>query len=339
MRYLIFLFLLTSFENSFAQKALQYSSFFQGRHFQFVLKFDKSGNIRGHCIDFQDKLKYPIKGNRIQPGNIYQLSCQEHSLFRYIRLKEDVNNQSGLNGFYYAPDGYIGHLNFNSRPEEFNFEESRDIETVNKLYRLMSSDFGFKAETISVPFLHDIESGLYVLNPKNGYAAERGIIANPRKLLLAEGLLHSFQEQKMDYDDCFYKQKLHFQVLGYSPFHSVLVISEEIEAKIYKALDTSYVNKFKLAVYTYKAGNGQILENWNNDTDKLISATSLELVKEKFPHCAVSLNANYIELIFNRKCRISPAIPRTLIYVPEQIGSTKNKTLVFNWQSSKLEIE
>jgi hypothetical protein len=245
----------------------------------------------------------------------------------------------GLTGFYYAPDGYIGHLSFSSRPETFNFEENKDIETVNNLYRLMSADFGFNTETVSVPFLHDPESGLYILNPNNGYATDRGIPANPRKLILAEGLLHSLQEQKKDFSDAFYKQKLHFQVLGYSPFHTVMVISEETDAKISKSLDTSYSVKYKIAIYSQKAKSGEVKESWTNVTENSLSENCADLIKDKFPHCLVNVNQQFIELIFNRKCRITPAIPRTLIYVPELIGSTKNKTLILNWHDSKLEIE
>ena len=322
-----------------AQKSLQFNSFFQGRYFQFVLKFKDSDKIQGHCIDFQDKSKHPIEGQFNKLGNIYELSCKDHPLFSYIRLKADINNASNLSGFYYAPDGYIGHLNFNNRPEEFNFEDNKDIETVNSLYRLMLSDFGFKPIKISVPFQHDSESGLYNINPDNGYDAVRGIAASQRKLVLAEGLLHSFQEQQIDFSDGYYKQKFHFQVLGYTPYHSVLVISEESDVKISKTADTSYVMKYKVALYTLKAKAGDQKESWVNESDKQLHSDWEPIIKEKFPHCTVEFNQKYLALTFNRKCRITPAIPKTIIYVPELVGTTKNKTLIINWQNSKLVIE
>jgi len=322
-----------------AQKSLQYSSFFQGRHFQFVIKFTETDKIYGHCIDFQDKSIHKIEGKIISPGYIIELNCTDHTLFRHIRLKEDVNITSNLSGFYYAPDGYIGHVNFSRRTEELNFEENKDIETVNNLYRLLPEDFGIKPHKTSAPFLHDPESGLYILNSDNGYSSIRGIPSNPRKLILAEGLLHSFQEQKIEFNDGEYKHKIHFQVLGYTPYHSVLVISEENDSKISTVGDTTYMMKYKIAVYTFKAKDGDQKESWVNETEKLLHADSEAIIKEKFPHCTLNIHQKFLELSFYRKCRITIAIPKTIIYVPELTGSTKNKTLIFNWQNAKLNIE
>ena len=339
MKLKILLIFLLFWFNCFAQKSLQYSSFFQGRHFQFVLKFTDNDRIYGHCIDFQEKSKHLIEGRLQNPGNIFELNCKDHPLFSFIRLKEDVNSPTNLTGFFYAPDAYTGHVNFSSRPEEFNFEENKDIETVNSLYRLMLGDFGFTPDKVSVPFQHDTESGLYTLNAGNGYAATRGIPASPRKLVLTEGLLHSFQEQRIDFTDGYHKQKLYFQVLGYTPYHSVMVISEESDAKISKAADTSYQITYKIAIYTLKAKEREQKESWLNETDKLLNQEWEAVIKEKLPHCMVEFNNKFLALQFNRKCRVTPAIPKTIIYVPEIIGSTKNKTLIFNWQNSKMVIE
>jgi hypothetical protein len=338
-KYFFIILLLYFYNFSAAQKSLQYNSFFQGRYFQFVLKYQSTDKIYGHCIDFQDKSKHLIEGKIINPGNIIELTCKDHLLFKYIRLKEDINNPLNLSGFFYAPDAYIGHLTLNNRPEDFNFEENKDIETVNLLYRLMLEDFHFNPSKVSVPFKQDSESGLYMLNSENGYKENRGNPASSRKLLNDEGLLYSIQEQRNDFSDGHYKQKLYFQVLAYTPYHSVMVISEETDSKISKTLDTSFVMKYKIAVYSLKAKDAAKIESWSNETDNLVEAASVELIKEKFPNCAVNLNPEYIELIFNRKCRITPSLPKTILYVPELIGSTKNKTLIINWQNSKLEIE
>ncbi len=322
-----------------AQKSLQYSSFFQGRHYQFVLYHNADNTISGHFIDFQDKSKYSFVGSYINPGNIYDLTCDEHPIISKIRLKEDPINSQNLCGFYYTTDAYIGFVNFSYRPENFNFEDNRDIRTVNELYLLMLSDFGFKPEKASPPFVHDYESGLYILNKNNGYAEEHGKKPLERKLVLSEGLLHSFLEQKKEFSDDSYKQKLHFQVLGYNPYHSVLLISEESNANISNVSDTSFTFTYKIALYSQKAKKGEVMESWKNETKDIIPINSKEIIETKFPNAKVEINQNYIELIFNRKCRLSPAIPKTLIYVPDFPGSTKNKTLIFNWHDSKLDIE
>jgi hypothetical protein len=328
-----------SFAKLTAQKSLQYSTFFQGRHYQFVIYHHTDGKISGHFIDFQDKAKYNFAGEHINPGNIYDLECNEHPIISKIRLKEDPNNSQNRCGFYYTTDAYIGFVNFSYRPDNVNFEDNRDIKTVNELYLFMLSDFGFKPIKKSPPFAHDYESGLYVLNPSNGYEEEHGNKPFTRKLLLSEGLLCSFLEQKKESSYANYKQKLYFQVLGYSPYHSVLIISEEAVSNISKQSDTSHTFTYKIAIYSQKAKKGEFMESWKNETNEIIPLNSKEIIESKFPHAKVEINQNYIELIFNRKCRLNPAIPKTLIYVPDYPGSTKNKTLNFNWHDSKMDIE
>lgn len=342
MKYCIFFFLLCfclTFPRLSAQKSLQYSTFFQGRHYQFVLNYLSEGKISGHFIDFQDKTKYNLSGKFIAPGNITDLHCFDHPIIRDIRLKEDPNNAQNLSGYYYTNDSYIGFVNFSYRTEDFNFEDNRDISTVNELYLLMLSDFGFKPDKISKPFEQDPQSGLYILNPTNGYSDKHGILPTPRKLVLSEGLLHSFQEQKIDFSNSSYKQKLHFQVLGYNPYHSVLLISEETFIEINNFADSTYTVKYKIALYNQKAKTGENIERWNNDTKNILPENCKEIIETKFPQAKVVLNENCLELVFNRKCRINPAIPKTLIYVPDFPGSTKNKTLIFNWHDSKMHIE
>jgi hypothetical protein len=127
--------------------------------------------------------------------------------------------------------------------------------------------------------------------------------------------------------------------LGYNPYHSVLLISEESNANISNVSDTSFTFTYKIAIYSKKAKKGEVMESWKNETKDIIPINSKEIIETKFPNAKVEINQNYIELIFNRKCRLNPAIPKTLIYVPDFPGSTKNKTLIFNWHDSKMDIE
>jgi hypothetical protein len=321
----ILIFLTLSFVLN-AQKSLQYESFMAGKNIIFSISFDGNSSINGHYIDFQSRKKYNISGKYIMPGAYFELSCNDSTAsFRYLRLREDINNSNNLKGIFYGYDNYIGNTVLNFRNNALFQEENNDFKSINELYPLLLKDFAYNTAETNIPYLIDVETGYYFLNPKSSFGRYRGNPPAERESLKIGSLLNSFREQQQNIGHFFYENILHFQVLGYLPDHSILVISEELSGKINMVGDSSITHKYRLAVYQHN------LEYWSNVTQKIMPNKVVSALKEKFSSAEYELGAKSLDLVFDRKCKIDPALPRTNIYIPNEFQKEGYKTLIWSW--------